>query len=466
MSSVSTMPFICPWACLGFSPSKAPSAPVVSNRSFAQALRNKVDVSLTQLPKPCLKGNSLSIKISEDVYQTGLAKCNNYLHGRLVLSRGDHPVSSKDLRDKLLLLWKPIDCWKMIPLGRGFFEFRFSCAEDLRTVWSSGAWNLNPGLLRLSRWTPDFNPFNQKQTHSQVWVRFHYLPLEYWQPRILFEIAGAIGTPISINENTRNHSFGHYARVLVDINMAGMLPDSLWVEREKYAFDIEIEYENPPYFCFTCNIIGHSSDHCRNDPTIKISRKMVDTKNDPAKKVKQVFVPKSHVDTGVVDKMLDCSIVVADEDPLIIDIIRSKVVATSEIVGNILNFEDELFPNTLVGADSVHVVQVEEVHTTDPPPAGCGMSSSQVIVTDEVLNPNVAHDLAILQQYWKKNDVSNIGHKVYTDEEETAAAINFLKNREDSREDPFTEVVSKSKKKNLQKGFQVRNTRSRGRMPD
>jgi hypothetical protein len=422
-----------------------------------------VDVSLSQLPKPCLKGNSLSIKISEDVYQTGLANCNNYLHGRLVLSRGDHPVSSKDLRDKLLHLWKPIDCWKMIPLGRGFFEFRFSCAEDLRTVWSSGAWNLNPGLLRLSRWTPDFNPFNQKQTHSQVWVRFHYLPLEYWQPRILFEIAGAIGTPISIDENTRNHSFGHYARVLVDINMAGMLPDSLWVEREKFAFDIEIEYENPPYFCFTCNSIGHSSDHCRKDPANKISHEMVDTKNDPAKKVKQVFVPKRHVDTSVV---VDCSKVVADEDPLITDIIRSKEVATSVLVGDILNFEDELSPNTFVGEVPVHVVQIEEVHTTDPAPSGCGVSSSQVIVIDEVLNPNVAHDLTILQQYWNENDGSDIGHRVYTDEEETAAAMNFLKNREASREEPFTVVVSKAKKKNLQKGFQIRNTRSKGRMPN
>ncbi|WJX80622.1 hypothetical protein P8452_63597 [Trifolium repens] len=44
-----------PLVVSGFSPSKAPSAPVVSNRSFAQALINKVDVSLTQLPKPCLK---------------------------------------------------------------------------------------------------------------------------------------------------------------------------------------------------------------------------------------------------------------------------------------------------------------------------------------------------------------------------------------------------------------------------
>ncbi|MCI58623.1 hypothetical protein A2U01_0079878, partial [Trifolium medium] len=76
------------------------------------------------------------------------------------------------------------------------------------------------------------------------------------------------------------------------------------------------------------------------------------------------------------------------------------------------------------------------------------------------------HDLAILQQYWKENDGSDLGHRIYTDEEEIAAEINFLKNREAAREEPFTEVVSKAKKKNLQEGFQVCNTRSKGRMPD
>jgi hypothetical protein len=118
----------------------------------------------------------------------------------------------------------------------------------------------------------------------------------------------------------------------------------------------------------------------------------------------------------------------------------------------------------------VHVVQVEEVHTTDlseiPPSSGCGMSSSQVIVTDEILNLNVAHDLTILQLYWKENDGSDIGHMVYTNEKERTTSINFLKNRQAAREESFTKVVSKAKKKNLQKDFQVRNTRSRGRMSD
>jgi hypothetical protein len=289
-------------------------------------------------------------------------------------------------------------------------------------------------LLRLSRWTPDFNPFNQKQTHSQVWVRFHYLPLDYWQPRILFEIAGAIGTPISIDENTKNHSFGHYARVLIDIDMAGIFPDSLLVEREKFAFDIEIEYENPPYFCFICNSIGHSSDHCKKDPANKIAREIVATKTNPAKKIKHDFVPKRHVNI-----VQSCSSkAVANEDPLIVDIIRSKEVETSVLVGDVLNIEEELSLNT---------------HTQNTQSA-------------DVLNPNVAHDLAILKQYWEGKDTGDIGHRVYSDEEEREAAINFLKNRAVTSEEPFTVVVSKAKKKNMQKGFQVHNTRSRGRHPD
>jgi len=164
------VPFICPWPYLTSAPLKplVTPSPSVTNRSFAHAFLNKVDVSLNQLPKPCLKGNSLSIKIAEDAYQSNLVNCNNYLHGRLVMSRGDKPFSSRDLREKLLQLWKPMNQWKMIPMGRGFFEFRFSNADDIRSVWSNGTWNLNPRLLHLSRWSPIFNSFNQNQTHSQV----------------------------------------------------------------------------------------------------------------------------------------------------------------------------------------------------------------------------------------------------------------------------------------------------------
>jgi hypothetical protein len=66
------------------------------------------------------------------------------------------------------------------------------------------------------------------------------LPQEYWRQRTLFEIASAIGTPLSLDEATKTCAFGHYARILVDMdlsrhifmrfgwNMRATLPNLQW----------------------------------------------------------------------------------------------------------------------------------------------------------------------------------------------------------------------------------------------
>lgn len=128
--------------------------------------------------------------------------------------------------------------WKLEndPSGKGFFKFCFASQDDLTSVWLVGAWNLKPGLLRLFQWSSDFNPHLQKQTHAQCWVRISKLPQEYWRPKLLFEIASAIGTPISLDESTRKRAYGHYARVFVDVNLNGSFYDDIMVEREGFTF--------------------------------------------------------------------------------------------------------------------------------------------------------------------------------------------------------------------------------------
>ncbi|MCI33137.1 NBS resistance protein, partial [Trifolium medium] len=145
--------------------------------------------------------------------------------------KGDKPVTAKELTLKLGSIWQGFAPWKLVPLGKGFFEFSFSLAEDKRKAWSLGTCNLKPGLLRLSKWEPDFNPHTQRQTHVQSWIRIYELPQEYWRPRTLFEIAGGVGTPLMLDEATKNRSFGHYARVLVDIDLSKRVFEAILVER-------------------------------------------------------------------------------------------------------------------------------------------------------------------------------------------------------------------------------------------
>jgi len=70
-------------------------------------------------------------------------------------------------------------------------------------------------------------------------------------------------------------------------------------------------------------------------------------------------------------------------------------------------------------------------------PAWYGLGSSNVMVSKEVLNPNIAHDLEILRPYLKGNDAFTSVPRVYTYEEEREASINYLKNRSVAVEEPF-----------------------------
>jgi hypothetical protein len=89
------------------------------------------------------------------------------------------------------------------------------------------------------------------------------LPQEYWWERILKEIASAVGTPIDIDGPTRNRTFGHYARILVDIDLSKRTFDEIRVERDGFAFKIEVQYERKPLFCHHCFAIGHDVSTCR-----------------------------------------------------------------------------------------------------------------------------------------------------------------------------------------------------------
>ncbi|XP_062014597.1 uncharacterized protein LOC133745056 [Rosa rugosa] len=74
------------------------------------------------------------------------------------------------------------------------------------------------------------------------------------------EIARGVGTPLQIDKATRERQFGYFARVLIDVDLAGELPPSLMVERETHCFQIEVVYEN---VCTHCGRVGHMADQCR-----------------------------------------------------------------------------------------------------------------------------------------------------------------------------------------------------------
>lgn len=150
-----------------------------------------------------------------------------------------------------------------MPLGRGYYDFFFSNETDKRNVWTTGIVNLKSGVLRLFEWAKDFNMHKKRNSHAQVWIRLLELPQEYWMEGTLREIASAVGTPLLIDNATNKRLFGHYARILVDMDFSRKLFHEILVEREGYAFTLEVAYEWLPDYCTHCQNVGHDVSACR-----------------------------------------------------------------------------------------------------------------------------------------------------------------------------------------------------------
>ncbi|ESW10432.1 hypothetical protein PHAVU_009G209000 [Phaseolus vulgaris] len=130
-----------------------------------------------------MKGDENSITIPKEEYRDGLASCQQNFMSQL----------------KLEGTWKINGSWSIVPLGRGYFEFSFSNDEDLKTILAASTRQLNPGILGMFLWPPDFNPLRQNyHSHVQVWVRILGLSLQILGSRILIAIANGIGTLLEL----------------------------------------------------------------------------------------------------------------------------------------------------------------------------------------------------------------------------------------------------------------------------
>jgi len=237
-------------------------------KTFAQALSNLCDIPTSQFPQPILKGDNFSISIPEEEYDAGMIACKHNLHARIIWAKGSIPLTVFALKQKLSTMWKDLERWGVTSLGKGFYEFTFTRLEDVKRVRSIASWNLSPGILKLFTWTKDFNSSVQNSTSAQVWVRIHGLAQEYWRPRILFAIASSVGTPICTDAASTKpmieRTFGHFARVLVDMDVSQEPRYKVLVERKDYAFFVDFEFENMPDFCSYCKKVGHYVDICKH----------------------------------------------------------------------------------------------------------------------------------------------------------------------------------------------------------
>ncbi|XP_057791217.1 uncharacterized protein LOC131008350 [Salvia miltiorrhiza] len=157
------------------------------------------------------------------------------LIGRVILRKGEKPLPNIILKQELHKVWHIQNDWQLIPMGNGFFILKFSNVVD----------------------------------KDQLLV-------ECWHPKIIAGIDRHIGLPLKIETAFANGIFGHFARILVEVDLGLSLPETLLINCDEGSFYVEFSYEKLPLYCSRCKITGHSLDKCK--------RSEVQDKKQPKKK--------------------------------------------------------------------------------------------------------------------------------------------------------------------------------------
>ena len=119
-----------------------------------------------------------------------LEECSLSLFSHLL---SDRQQNQRALKSTLRFAWKMGLELKIVDVGNGILQFKFSSKYQLEWVENSGPWNFENNLHLLCRWKKGLSTTNMVFTHSPFWVQLWGLPFEHMNEDVGRDIGNSLG---------------------------------------------------------------------------------------------------------------------------------------------------------------------------------------------------------------------------------------------------------------------------------
>lgn len=156
----------------------------------------------------------------------------------------------------------------------GFLDLRHATlhmgsASDTKRALACPSHKLNNSMFRLFRWTPDFE-IGKDSTYVAVWVKFHNLPLHYYNESSLHRLGSTLGNVLRVHTDTLNLTQQVFAKVCIEMDITKPFVESVWIGTSKeQGWKIDVEYQGNQTYCTFCGLLGHTVGLCRKKQQIQ-----------------------------------------------------------------------------------------------------------------------------------------------------------------------------------------------------
>ncbi|KAH0773408.1 hypothetical protein KY290_010545 [Solanum tuberosum] len=125
----------------------------------------------------------------------------------------------------------------------------------------AGIYHFDGKPFIVTAWSPNMD-FSREELHSvPIWIKFPGLDFKYWSPKGTSKLGTLIGKPLIVDKNTERKAGLNFARLMVEVDMDTILPESISFKNEKgQLIKQKVSYEWKPTLCQYCKKYGHSEE--------------------------------------------------------------------------------------------------------------------------------------------------------------------------------------------------------------
>lgn len=122
---------------------------------------------------------------------------------------------------------------KIVMLKNGVLLIRFEAAVGKKEVIEGGIYHFDNKLFIVKAWAPEMEFTRDELNTIPIWIKFPGLDFKYWSPKGLSKIWSLIGRSMMVDQNTERKNELNFARLLVEVEMRAILPDTVCFKTEK-----------------------------------------------------------------------------------------------------------------------------------------------------------------------------------------------------------------------------------------
>ncbi|XP_015087007.1 uncharacterized protein LOC107030130 [Solanum pennellii] len=154
---------------------------------------------------------------------------------------------------------------------------RFDTEVGQNDVIQAGIYHFDSKPFIVKAWHADMD-FSREELHTMtIWIKLPGLHFKYWSPKGLSKLGSIIGKTLMVDQNTERKVGLNFARLMVEVDMNVILPDTINFRNEKgNLIEQKVTYKWKPTLCMYCKKYGHSNEIIRKKNLPKAQNKKKD----------------------------------------------------------------------------------------------------------------------------------------------------------------------------------------------